>query len=71
MHVRLRILSLAFLMGLAGFQMAEARDPRVQKVKHQPYHTSSSRPKYKQAKVKKVKQKKTKQAKFKKPKNHA
>jgi len=69
--VRLRILSLAFLIGLGSFQVAQASDPRLQRARgnkpSQTYRTANP----KKTKYKKIKQKKFKQGKFKKSKHHA
>jgi len=69
--VRLRILSLAFLIGLGSFQLAHASDPRVQRARgnkpSQSYRTANP----KKAKYKKIKQKKFKQGKFKKSRHRA
>jgi hypothetical protein len=85
MNVRLRPLLVLLLVVFSGFQMAEARDPRVKTVKpgkyangkqkpSQSYRTAKAPKKVKYKKFKKAKQKKLKQAKFKKaktPKHHA
>jgi hypothetical protein len=85
MNVRLRTLLLILLIGFGSFQMAEARDPRVNTVKpgkyangkqkpSQSFRTAQAPKKVKYKKFKKAKQKKLKQAKFKtakSPKNHA
>ena len=70
--MRLRILSLALLIGLGSFQMVHASDPRLQQARgnkpSQSYRTAQAP---KKVKYKKIKQKKFKPGKFKKPKNHA
>ena len=82
MSVRLRTLLVILLIGFGSFQMAEARDPRLQPGKPgkyangkrkppQSYRTAKAPKKVKYKKFKKAKQKQFKQAKFKKPKNHA
>ena len=72
LNVRFRTLLLAALVALGSFQLAEAKDPRLQptKITHRKVKTAK---KYRAGKYKAPKQgkfKMPKQKKYKKPKNH-